>query len=348
MKAHIFCLGFTFVMLLSGCSSKSTTPADNPTHAQHTTTSTTTIGVTTSTTGESVTDTTTVDANRTDTTNGIPSVPSHTKKATISATSVTTNQTSFAAGISTASTTSTSVTNTVTFKATIRENIQNKPVSGVTVTVYANGGFSPIGTAVTDLNGIIRIPISKGNSYRVVLSTLPAGYEADADYRFSTNTVNITIRKAAVQNELDHSEAQYEIGKTMTDFSLTDTDGKLYRLSDLLKEKKLVILNFWFTSCGPCKMEFPYFETIAQTHGEDMTLLAIDPFDSVASIVALRNELQVTFPMMQDICKLYLGFDVTAFPTTVFINPEGRIMDIHIGAYPSEAAFLAAIERYMH
>lgn len=335
-------------MLLSGCSSKPTTPADNLTHTQHTATSTTTISTTTSTADESVVDTTTVGTNRTDTTSGIPSVTSHTKKETDSTTSVTTNRTSSTSGISTASTTSTSATNTVTFKATIRENIQNKPVSGVTVTVYANGGVSPIGSAVTDLNGIIRISISKGNSYRVVLSTLPAGYEADTDYRFSTNTVNITIRKTAVQNELDHSEAQYEIGKTMTDFSLTDTEGNLYRLSDLLKEKKLVILNFWFTSCGPCKMEFPFFETITQAHGEDMALLAIDPFDSIASIVALRNELKVTFPMMQDTCKLYLGFDVTAFPTTVFITPEGRIMDIHIGAYPNEAAFLAAIERYIH
>lgn len=245
-----------------------------------------------------------------------------------------------------AATTSNAYTDTVTFKATIRDNSQ-QPVDAVTVTVYVDGSVFPSGVAVTDQTGIVHLPLQKGNSYRVVLSTLPTGYEANAEYRFATNTVNITIRKAAVQNELDHSAAQYEVGKMMTDFSLTDTDGKTRRLSDLLKEKHLVILNFWFTSCEPCKMEFPFFESATQKYSEDIILLAVDPIDSIASIEALRDQLGVSFPMAQDTCKLYLGFDVIAYPTTVFIDSNGRILDIHTGAFPDEAAFFAAIEKYL-
>ena len=84
-----------------------------------------------------------------------------------------------------------------------------------------------------------------------------------------------------------------------------------------------------------------------------MQLLAVDPIDSVSAITRLRNLLNanhktaVTFPMMKDTCNLYLGFDVYTYPTTVFIDSNGMILDIHIGAYESEMAFLAAVERYI-
>ena len=185
------------------------------------------------------------------------------------------------------------------------------------------------------------------NSYLVKLSNLPQGYEANETYRFGSNTVNITIRKAAVQNELDHSQAQYAEGKTMTDFALTDTDGNVYRLSELLKEKQLVVLDFWYTACEPCKLEFPFFESAIQNYGDNMALLAIDPIDSVNAIKALRDKLNVTFPMMKDTCNLYLGFDITSYPVTVFIDANGRILEIHSGAFLTEADFLATVKKYL-
>ena len=78
-----------------------------------------------------------------------------------------------------------------------------------------------------------------------------------------------------------------------------------------------------------------------------MKLLAIDPIDSVSAITRLRQELNVTFPMMKDTCNLYLGFGVYTYPTTVFIDANGMIMDIHVGAYESEMAFVTAVERYI-
>ena len=143
------------------------------------------------------------------------------------------------------------------------------------------------------------------------------------------------------------SLAQYAVGKKMTNFTLTDTDGNAYKLYDLLKEKQLVVLDFWYTTCEPCKSEFPFFEAVANKYSSKMQLLAVDPIDSVSAITRLRQELNVTFPMMKDTCNLYLGFGVYTYPTTIFIDSNGIIMDIHIGAYESEMAFLAAVERYI-
>lgn len=251
-------------------------------------------------------------------------------------------------------TTTTPQNTTITFKATVRENTKQQPMKGVTVTVYyGDVNTTPAGSGVTDRNGVVLIEMKKGTTYKVVLSNLPDGYEATNPFSFSSSTVNITIKKSAVYNEADHSGAQYKKGDVMTDFTLTDTDGNIHRLSDLLKTKQLIILDFWYVSCEPCKTEFPLFESALKKYGDKIALLAIDPFDSSRAISDLRKKLNansktaISFPMMQDTCKLAEGFCATSFPTTVFVNAEGVILDIHTDAYPTEAALFAAIERYL-
>ena len=350
MRKQIICLCVAILFLLSGCG--------NPTAEQQTsdsTTSTTTTTIVTTTTESpkstsldslvtTITSTaTSYHGNQSETTIG--STASHTTVTTASSDNTTTQTVTTTQSTTTAA--SVATPEEITFKATVRENNQNKTMAGITVTVYTNGNPTPAGSGVTDENGVARITLLKSNSYRVVLSNLPHGYEANAEYFFASQTVNITIRKAAVQNESDHSQAQYAVGKKMTDFTLTDTDGNTYKLYDLLEQNQLVVLDFWYTTCEPCKSEFPYFEAVANKYSDKMTLLAIDPIDSVNSITRLRNQLNVTFPMMRDTCNLYKGFDVYTYPTTVFIDSSGTIVDIHVGAYESEMAFLTAVKRYI-
>lgn len=286
----------------------------------------------------------------------IPTPSSKVQHTTLTAqTSTTTNVTTLPSTTTSATTTTSTATTTrpnVIFIATVR-NDKGQPVSGVTVSVWASVDVL-IGQSVTGSNGVARITLeSKLSSYRVKLSNIPTGYEADAEYRFSTNTVNISLRTAAVQDEQDHSNAQYDVGKTMTDFTLTDTNGNTYRLSNLLKDKQLIILDFWFANCQPCRREFPFFETAVKTYGDDLALLAINPIDSLKTILALRNQFNanpmtsISFPMLQDTCKLFLGFEVTAYPTTIFVDADGHILDIHVGSFPNEEAFLSTIAQYL-
>lgn len=351
MKRYLLCVCLGLSLLFCGCNQNTVAPLHSATttivtHTTDTAVSSThsTIATTQTTIGSSTDAVTTSNPHNTatSTTNTI-----HTTVTAIPSSMSSSNSTSISVTTpSSTTTTATTTGNKVVFQATVRENINNRPVSGVYVTVWLSADVM-IGSAVTDDKGVAQITMPKQSLYRVRLSNLPHGYEANEEYRFSTNTVNITIKKAAVQNELDHSQAQYDIGKTMTDFSLTDTDGTIHRLSELLKEKQLVVLDFWYTACEPCKQEFPFFESALQTYGDDMALLAIDPIDSLNAIKALRNKLDVTFPMMKDTCNLYLGFDVTSYPVTVFIGAGGRILDIHTGAFQTESEFLATIKKYL-
>lgn len=362
MLKRLFCLCIVLAIILCGCQAK-TTKENTSTHTTISSAASTsnflntaTTDTTTSAASSHTTVTEDVSAPTQDVANTTDSTQS-TAHTTVSDTAISTTIATPSAS-STTTTTPTAGTTTapvlVTFTATVR-NDQRQPVSDVTVSVWASDDVM-IGHGITNDRGVARITLADYpvHSYHVKLSNLPAGYEADAEYRFSSTTVNITIRKTAVQNEKDHSQAQYKEGRKMTDFSLTDIDGDTYRLSSLLSQKQLIILDFWYTTCEPCKMEFPYFESAVQKYGDKMALLAINPINDERAMRTLRQQLNasdktaISFPMMKDTCNLYLGFAVTAYPVTVFIDSNGVILDIHQGAFDSEKDFLAAVERYLH
>lgn len=233
----------------------------------------------------------------------------------------------------------------VTITIFIRGN-DNKKLSGITVTLSAEG--KTLGSGRTDAQGYARIELSEHpGSYRVTLSDIPAGYSAKDSYTFSADRANITLSVVAVIDPEDHSKAQYAVGKTMGDFTITDTDGKTYTLSALLEEKKLVVLNFWYVNCGPCKAEFPYFDSLYREYGDEIEILAMNHIDPESSIRSLKEQMELTFPMLREDLGMQGGFGIQAYPTTVIIGSGGRILQIKVGGYPSEEALRAAILGYL-
>jgi len=233
----------------------------------------------------------------------------------------------------------------VNFVATIRSD-EGVLIPGVTVTVQTASGA---GSAVTDQKGKATIALSAGSSqYTVKLSNVPQEYQCQTSYSFSSPQVTINLKTLPVRTDPnDHSKARYEEGDKMMDFTITDVDGRTYKLSDLLQENKLVILDFWYVACNPCKKEFPYFEAALEAYGDDMVILAVDPFYSAADICQLRDEMDLHFPLFQDPLGLASGFRVESYPTTVFIDSTGTILKIHRNAFSDETAFLKAVAAYL-
>ncbi len=237
----------------------------------------------------------------------------------------------------------------VDFVATIRSD-EGVLLPGVTVTVYtAASGADSAGSAVTNQKGVATIPLRAGGSkYTVELSNVPEGYQVQQSYSFSTTPVTINLKTLPVRTDPnDHSKARYVEGDQMMEFTITDVDGNVYRLSQLLQENKLVILDFWYVSCNPCKKEFPYFEAALKAYGDDVVLLAVDPFYSVEDIRQLRDEMALSFPVFQDPLGLAEGFRVESYPTTVFIDSTGTIRKIHRKAFSDETSFLRAVAAYL-
>ena len=124
----------------------------------------------------------------------------------------------------------------------------------------------------------------------------------------------------------------FERGDVFADMSVTTPDGTTYKISELLKEKKAVVLNFWYINCGPCQMEFPYMQKAYENYQDKLEILAVNPYDGTDKTVAeFQTKYELTFPMaaIEEEWAQYMG--LLAYPTTVVIDRYGIISYVHTG-----------------
>ena len=204
---------------------------------------------------------------------------------------------------------------------------KNAPVDEVTVQLYLADTLHS--TAVSTGGQVTFTLKNHTGSYKLVLTGVPEGYRAQREsYTYRSDSGTIVLDIVPVVYPEDHSKAAYKVGSVMGDFTVTDVDGITHQLSRLLQEKKLVILNFWYYTCAPCKAEFPYFNSIYQRYGQDIELLALNHFDSEAQIRKLQSEMGLTFPLAAEHLGMQQGFGIQSYPVSVFIGSDGRILHI--------------------
>ena len=119
------------------------------------------------------------------------------------------------------------------------------------------------------------------------------------------------------------------------DFTVTDSDGNAVKLSDF--RGKGVVLNFWASWCGPCKIEMPHFQAAYEQYGEDVHFLMVNMStafgDSRADAAAVLEEGGYTFPVYyDDLSECAYGYGINAIPVTVFIDADGNLVSAKTGA----------------
>lgn len=109
-----------------------------------------------------------------------------------------------------------------------------------------------------------------------------------------------------------------------------------------------VVVNKWASWCGPCRTEFPIFQHAATRYGKQVAFLGVNANDHDAAARRFLKSEALPYPSFSDrnlAISGKLGI-VSIFPTTVFLDAQGKRQYIHQGYYTSTAALAADIRRY--
>lgn len=197
----------------------------------------------------------------------------------------------------------------------------------------------------TDSNGKVSFNLPKKDGYAIVISGAPKGYEVKEYYSFNGNTANITLTSSLIMDE-SLSGATLGLGDVMYDFSVTNASGQKITLSEVLKEKDVVVLNFWYTTCSWCITEFPLMEEAYQMYKDDVAIIALDPLDNESLIAPFQQDMQLTFDMASCPAAWATTFGVAGYPTSVVIDRYGVICLVESGAITSLRPFMSMFDHF--
>jgi thiol-disulfide isomerase/thioredoxin len=157
-----------------------------------------------------------------------------------------------------------------------------------------------------------RLAIRKAEANRIVLTPAPANSGQPGTAQASAS-------------ETDPPEVLMR-GKKAPAFTLTTLDGKKVSLSDY--KGRPVLVNFWATWCGACKLEMPWFEEFRQKYGpQGFEILGIDQDDAPNDEIAkVAKRLNVSYPILFPDAKVapaYGGVDY--LPESFYVGRDGII-----------------------
>lgn len=222
----------------------------------------------------------------------------------------------------------------------------------VEITVLdANGTTMATSTPSTMNAGVFRRQLLPA-TYTVRVTGLPAGYTSnEATYTVTAGNpyCSIYLTAAPLSTPAD-AGTRYTVGSVMHNFTLHDVDGTAYTLSEVLREKRALVLNFWYIGCGPCRTEFPLLDAGYNNYKDKIALLSITETDGNTkdAVISYAREGGLSIPMVSVEEKIGLQsmFGVTDVPTTVVIDAEGVVSYIHVGAFQTLQEVNALFETY--
>ena len=227
------------------------------------------------------------------------------------------------------------------------ESAGGMKMEGIQVYVYADDTLDDLVQAgQTDANGKVQFEMPQSGKYAITLDGAPKGYKVEKSYGFKGTAAEIALTSSLITEETLGNAGNLKLGDVMYDFSYTLPDGTTKKLSEVLKEKDMVLLNFWFAQCGPCGTEFPYMEQAYQMYKDDAAVIALSYIDSNADVAVYQSSMGLTFDMAECSTSWPGIFGFNSFPSTVVIDRYGVISLIEVGALTSLRPFTSIFDHF--
>jgi peroxiredoxin len=115
------------------------------------------------------------------------------------------------------------------------------------------------------------------------------------------------------------------------DFTLRGIDGRNLRLAE--QRGHVVMVNFWATWCGPCRVEMPHLNKIHDKYrSSGFVLLGVNVDEDAKKAAGAVQQWGIRFPVLHDAeKKVVRAYDVSSMPSTVLIDRDGRLRHVHRG-----------------
>ena len=137
-----------------------------------------------------------------------------------------------------------------------------------------------------------------------------------------------------------------EDGTPAPGFTIPTLDGETVKLDELKGQP--VVLNFWDTRCGNCHYQMPFLQAAFEEKGHEVKFIGINIRESSGKVrqYAEREGLGFTMALDSD-GTVASAYNIRYIPATFFIDEQGFIQHVQIGAFRSKDELLAVLDDYL-
>ncbi len=162
---------------------------------------------------------------------------------------------------------------------------------------------------------------------KIIHDNLPSSFYSMAD--FDIKTIE-EAKKTASESQTKFNELRMEfIGKKAKTFK--DITIKQDKIDTKKIVGEIIVYNFWFTTCGPCKAEIPKLNKLKEKYkGKNVHFIAV-ALDPEYTIIPFLTKTPFSYDIIADGRWITEMFDVTAYPTNIIVDQKGTIQFYEIG-----------------
>ena len=125
------------------------------------------------------------------------------------------------------------------------------------------------------------------------------------------------------------------VGLRLPDVTVRTLDGSDVSLGELSGQP--LVVNLWFSSCVPCKKELPDFAQVHRDIGDEVRFVGLNLQDRPDRAERFAREAGVGYEILLDPDQqTSVALDIAIFPTTLFVDGSGRIVELHQGALTAD------------